>query len=282
MIYYISGPMSGQPNHNREAFNECEAYLKTLGDQVRVLNPANNHVPGTPVDYEALMAKAKLQVLTADAIVLLPGWRESHGAVTEARWANNTTRLYEYGPGRVGRFTAIARASLPAVAPPRVLDLPLVPLDTSVWTTGRVIQAGRVALQSGYDAGRSAQLAESVPVHDYAGATDGGGYKGSMDDSAKARIALVPSALVLAAARALGYGAEKYAPNNWRRGMAWSEVYSALQRHLLAWNDREETDSASGLGHLDHAAACLGFLTEYDAHERYATFDDRFGQDITT
>ena len=112
-------------------------------------------------------------------------------------------------------------------------------------------------------------------VTDYQGAVDGGGYKGSMDDPRKLPIWLVPNALVNGAARALQHGAVRYAPNNWRKGMDYSEVYSALQRHLLAWNEDEDIDPDSGLNHLDHAAACLGFLSEYVARPEYARFDNR-------
>lgn len=113
-------------------------------------------------------------------------------------------------------------------------------------------------------------------VKDYSGNVDGGGYKASMDDPSKLPIALVPSAAVEGLARVLQYGANKYAANNWRRGMKWSEVYSALQRHLLAWNEGEDTD-VSGLNHLDHAMFGVAVLEEYVTHpELYEQFDDRF------
>lgn len=115
------------------------------------------------------------------------------------------------------------------------------------------------------------------PVTDFSGQVDGSGYKTSMDDPKKIPLWLVPVALLRAAGRALGYGARKYAANNWRKGMAWSECYSALQRHLSAWLEGEDTDPESGLSHLDHATACLAFLTEYAGHpELYGKFDDRF------
>lgn len=114
-------------------------------------------------------------------------------------------------------------------------------------------------------------------VTDFAGRIDGTGYKASMDDVAKVPLWLVPPALIMAAGRALQYGARKYASNNWRKGMKYSEVYSALQRHLLAWAEGEEKDPESTLSHLDHAAACLGFLTEYEQYSHlYGAFDDRY------
>jgi hypothetical protein len=117
----------------------------------------------------------------------------------------------------------------------------------------------------------------NVEVLDYTGEIDGGGIKMSMYDNYvdKPPMELVPPALMLGCARVLGYGAKKYAPNNWRRGMRWGEVFGALQRHLAAWIADENFDQESGLSHLDHAAACLSFLMHMEANEGYASMDDR-------
>lgn len=120
-------------------------------------------------------------------------------------------------------------------------------------------------------------------VLDFTGEVDGGGIKMSMYDdfTTKPPMELVPQALTRGCARALGYGANKYAPNNWRRGMRWGEVFGGLQRHLTAWNEGEDMDptdtdpAGSGLGHLDHAAACLSFLMHMVGDPRYKEFDDR-------
>jgi hypothetical protein len=106
---------------------------------------------------------------------------------------------------------------------------------------------------------------------------DGGGYKASMDDPRKLPLWLVPVALILGVASVLGFGAKKYAANNWRRGMKYSEVFSALQRHLNAWIEGEDNDAESKMNHLWHAGCCLAFLIEYIAFPKlYAQFDDRF------
>lgn len=116
-----------------------------------------------------------------------------------------------------------------------------------------------------------------LEVLDFTGDVDGGGIKMSMYDDfvTKPPMELVPMALTQGAARALGYGAAKYAPNNWRRGMRWGEVFGALKRHLDAWNEEENKDKDSGLCHLDHAAANLAFLMHMAAHEAYSKMDDR-------
>jgi hypothetical protein len=46
-------------------------------------------------------------------------------------------------------------------------------------------------------------------------------------DQGKARLALVPPSLEIAVGEILTLGAEKYAPNNWKKGIAYSRVVSA-------------------------------------------------------
>lgn len=49
-------------------------------------------------------------------------------------------------------------------------------------------------------------------------------------------------------------GTEKYEPNNWRKGYAWSLSYGAARRHLRAWWGGEDIDASSGSHHLIAAA----------------------------
>jgi len=73
--------------------------------------------------------------------------------------------------------------------------------------------------------------------------------------------ALDPKSL-LEVAKVAGFGAKKYARYNYVKGFAWSLSYDAMQRHLLAFWDRQDTDEESGLYHLAHAAwHCLALLT---------------------
>lgn len=92
-------------------------------------------------------------------------------------------------------------------------------------------------------------------------------------DAGKPRMDLVFWPFVLALAKVLGYGAVKYDPRNWEKGMDWGRVFGALQRHLAAFWGGEANDPESGLPHLAHAACCLMFLFAY--HERNLGEDDR-------
>jgi len=84
----------------------------------------------------------------------------------------------------------------------------------------------------------------------------------------KLRVDLVPTSLVTGVAAVLTIGAEKYAPRNWEKGLEFSNPYSSLMRHLLAWSNGEDYDPETGRLHMEHIACNAAFLIEY--HRRIA------------
>lgn len=80
---YISGPMSGIENLNREAFENAERLLRECGENP--INPHNFPKQETYDDY--LMIDLEMIAMAADAIALLPGWEKSHGAKKELKTA---------------------------------------------------------------------------------------------------------------------------------------------------------------------------------------------------
>ncbi len=72
-----------------------------------------------------------------------------------------------------------------------------------------------------------------------------------------------------------GMGAEKYGPDNWRKGYEWSKNYGAMQRHIQAFWTGEDLDPESGLPHLAHAAWHCMVLLVFSTQSRFAEFDDR-------
>ena len=82
---FISGPMSGYDNFNREAFMEAEKKLKEAG--YSVFNPAWLLGLDSEWDNASVMAIDMAALSRCDAIYQLDGWRESMGAKAEYRTA---------------------------------------------------------------------------------------------------------------------------------------------------------------------------------------------------
>lgn len=89
--------------------------------------------------------------------------------------------------------------------------------------------------------------------------------EGRKDDIGKLPWHLLPWDAVEGIVEVLRFGAGKYGERNWERGIAYSRVYSALIRHLVAWWRRAPADDETGLSHLKHAGCCLLFLLAYEA-----------------
>lgn len=79
-------------------------------------------------------------------------------------------------------------------------------------------------------------------------------------DEGKPRWDLLPFDALDEVAEVLRYGANKYAPRNWEKGMAWGRLLGAAMRHLAAWARGNYRDSESQLPHLAHAACCVLML----------------------
>lgn len=69
------------------------------------------------------------------------------------------------------------------------------------------------------------------------------------------------------------YGAKKYAPWNWAKGMAWSAVIASMKRHLLAIAHGESLDDESGVNHWGGVGCNAVMLTHYYTY--YPQGDDR-------
>ncbi len=92
---YISGPMTGLPLLNFPAFHAAAASLRALGYDI--VNPAEINTDQAATWEDCLRADIE-QLVTCEAIALLPGWENSRGAKRE---------LYE-ALGRGMRVTYVA------------------------------------------------------------------------------------------------------------------------------------------------------------------------------
>lgn len=95
-------------------------------------------------------------------------------------------------------------------------------------------------------------------------------------DHGKLRYDLVSVPALEEIIKVLGFGATKYAPRNWEKGIEYCRVYAALQRHINAWFQGEALDPETGISHLAHAGCCLMFLLHFELHtDQYKDKDDR-------
>lgn len=101
---YVSGPMTGLPDLNFPAFHAEAARLRALGYEV--VNPAELNPAGA--SWADCMRTDIAALMTCDALVLLPGWADSNGAMVELQLAH-----------RLG-MRVLTTAEIPAPAAPPV------------------------------------------------------------------------------------------------------------------------------------------------------------------
>jgi hypothetical protein len=97
--------------------------------------------------------------------------------------------------------------------------------------------------------------------------------EGVKHDTGKLRFDLLPVDSIREVVWVLMFGSAKYGDRNWETGMAYSRLYAAALRHLMAWWEGEERDPESNLPHLAHAICCVLFLLSYSLRGRGS--DDR-------
>lgn len=85
---------------------------------------------------------------------------------------------------------------------------------------------------------------------------------GAMRESigTKTQTHLVPYELILCAAAGLNYGANKYTPRNFERGLSYLDLCMSIERHNRAIMDGEIYDSDSGLPHECLLASSVAML----------------------
>ena len=88
---------------------------------------------------------------------------------------------------------------------------------------------------------------------------------GRKDDNDKDDWSLLPLKLLTPMIKVLTFGEKKYSRDNWQQvSDGKNRYYSALQRHITAWQGGEKVDEDSGLPHLAHACCCLIFLMWFE------------------
>jgi hypothetical protein len=96
MKVYISGPITGMPSNNREAFDDAARRIAALG--LEYVNPLElcAHLDPTVATHDDYMAVCLPALRECDQIVVLDGWRGSKGCKYEAHEWNMHKRCPVY------------------------------------------------------------------------------------------------------------------------------------------------------------------------------------------
>lgn len=84
----------------------------------------------------------------------------------------------------------------------------------------------------------------------------------------------IPRRQLAGIAAVLSFGAAKYEPRGWEKGIPYSKIFAAAARHADAVARGEHIDAESGLTHESHFWCNALFLAVYQARKR-SDLDDR-------
>lgn len=115
MKIYLSGPMTGIPDHNRPAFEVAAGKLRAAGYEV--FNPGEHDLG--EASWEDYLRRDLRVVLDVDGVALLPGWFSSRGARLEVHVARALSVPVEH----VGAWLALRSPLGPRTASAEVATL---------------------------------------------------------------------------------------------------------------------------------------------------------------
>ena len=103
-VVYVSGPMTGYENFNRGAFELARGFLMRQGFSTLVpgdgeeFDEIEQHAWRAAPSKRAFYLRRDFNmILVANAIVVLPGWTDSEGALSEVRMAQDLgLPVYDY------------------------------------------------------------------------------------------------------------------------------------------------------------------------------------------
>jgi hypothetical protein len=274
--FYLAGPMRGHDLFNFPAFDSAAEWLRE--DGYEVISPAelDREVGFDPAidsdvddDFLAGAMRRDVTALTqVDGVVLLPGWEGSTGTRFELTVARAmglpVLELVEADdPPCVWSWSHLEPLS--AEGQELRLIAALEPLSTADDTgdTAAPWQVGGVhdpELQRLLD--EEAEIERRIMerpddyLTDMAGEVRVTSATGGEKGSKPARFDMIPPDVLWELAEHYGKGEAKYPSDpttgeaNWQKGYAWHLSVAALERHLTAWLNGEDTDLETGSSHL--------------------------------
>lgn len=91
MKYYLAGPMAGLPKHNFPYFDRTTKILRSRGYDVysphEIDHGEDDGNRGQTKSHGEYLKVDLIALLMCDAVILLPGWSTSRGAVVELNTA---------------------------------------------------------------------------------------------------------------------------------------------------------------------------------------------------
>jgi hypothetical protein len=66
----------------------------------------------------------------------------------------------------------------------------------------------------------------------------------------------------------LEFGAKKYSPDNWKRGLDKKEILESMMRHLGALMDGQQCDPETGISHMGHIMCNAMFYSYFENNEK--------------
>lgn len=78
------------------------------------------------------------------------------------------------------------------------------------------------------------------------------GAKALRYNTGKRKWGLVHYESLVPMVKVLEFGAKKYAPDNWKKGLDRQELLESAMRHLTALMDGQENDPETGISHIGH------------------------------
>lgn len=288
MKLYLAGPMRGIEEFNFPAFTMWAGMLRSEGHEV--FNPAERDA-STGLDTagmsgdlaeldkvgfslrEALAADVEYVAKEAEAVAVMPGWKESTGVAAEVALA----RAIGIPVVRVHHFTADGNPPIKTQAEARLLDVrnEEKTLGGRTYATHTSTTNGQTFIYNTPTVPTTETIKtildfDSRPTGEVRTTSSTGGQKGVKPQ----RMSLVPVGPLLALAQHFGVGALKYDDHQWRKGYEWSKSYDALLRHLFAFWGGEDIDEETGSLHLDAVMWHAFVLRQF--YDDFQQFDDRY------